>query len=1074
MTQQLTAAQQQAVTHAAGPLIVLAGPGTGKTRVITHRIAHMLQTRGVSPERVLAVTFSVKAAQQLRDRLTELVGPLAASLNVHTFNGLGMRILKRHAGVLGLGPSQTLIDAAQASRLLQDVILRHGLFPDARGQGLASIVSDLLPRFESFATHGAGPEKCAALLAAWPAPSDADASDDAAVQRELRGRFEQEARAYEAYTAERLRRGWLTYNDQLLLPIRLLRERPNIAAMYRAEFAHVVVDEFQDCNQAQIELLSLFAGRKNHDICVVGDDDQSIYGFRGADDQAFTRFERLWPGTTVVALSENWRSAPVIINVSGRVIARAGRRFRPDKAITSPPARASLPGSVEAIGLKDHFSDADAIRDMLLTSKAKAAASNAPFAWNRFAVIANSHTDLARIAGSLTLAGVPVDLVREKTLLDDDGVKDVLAWANWIIDPGAMLHSRRLSVRPPVLAPLEIAAAIEARYRAARAEGHTTRHFADYLAHEGDVPDTLRRLARQRADLVKACAALTGEQAIDAIIAATDPAHSDMLPGIERARRVRALIAFVSLVRDKQPRLAPPGDLAALLDHLELLRSLGAMNLSMGLGDVDGEETDSAGADDGAGRVQLLTAHSSKGLEFDTVFVPRVAPSHGYPTIKSDSADPLPPGLSEQLDPRPAADRRLDEQRRVFYVACTRAERRLVLLAKSNKHPSKSTHFFEEILRDSPEVVKRAPDEIRQAALDAGLALPGRWPLDPAESEKPEELAARLRRAAREQAARALHAAEREAATPELLAHASTQLAAAARQLALLAEIERTGAAPHWMAPGADVQDLIRRMAARQGDGPPLTRPMPAPLKLSYSAINAYEKCPRCFYFKHVLGLPDSAHPGMTFGSIVHRVLEEFFDAWRLADAEGRPTPTLEDALALANAHEAAHRAGQTPPDPATLDQLLAQVTAAVARLHTPADHILELERAVRFAYVIDGQPHQFEAKIDRLDTLPDGRRRIVDYKTGGPTKSLLEPKKDDLQLGVYALALAHLDGTPDQTPPGVAEYWVLSTGQRGAIDLEALDLKKVRAKIDAAARGMLAGQFDPDEDCTGLCRVLG
>lgn len=1081
MTHPLTPAQQQAVTHAAGPLIVLAGPGTGKTRVITHRIAHLLQSRGAPPDRVLAVTFSVKAAQQLRERLTELVGPLAASLNVHTFNGLGMRILKRHAGVLGLGPNQTLIDEAQASRLLQDVILRHGLFPDIRGQGLGSIIADLLPRFESFATRGASPEKCAALLAAWPDTSDADSSDvetsdDAATRREQRRQFEQEARAYEAFTSERLRRGWLTYNDQLLLPIRLLRERPNIAAMYRAEFAHVVVDEFQDCNQAQIELLSLFAGRRDHDICVVGDDDQSIYAFRGADDQAFTRFERLWPGAGVVALSENWRSAPPIIAVSSRVIARAGRRFRPDKAITSPPARAGTQGVVEAINLKEHFDDADTIRDMLLTSKAQAAATHTPFAWNRFAVIAISHTDLARIAGSLTLAGIPIDLVRDKSLMDDEGVQDVLAWANWINDPaalGATVHARRLLVRPPVLASLEVASKLEARYKAARAQGDTTRHFADWLAHEGDVPDNVRQLARQRADLAKACASLTGEEAIDAIIAATDPAHSDLLPGVERARRVRALIGFVALVRDKQPRLAPPGDLAALLDHLDLLRSLNALKVGMALGDVDGETTDSQGSDDGAGRVQLLTAHASKGLEFDTVFVPRVAPPHGYPSIKSEKADPLPPGLIEELDERPLAERRLDEQRRVFYVACTRAERRLVLLAKKNKTASKSTHFFEEILRDSPEVVSRTADEVRQAALDAGLSLPGRWPFDPAEREKPEELAARLRRAAREQAARALHAAESQTATPELLSHATTQLAAAAQRLALLAEIERTGTAPAWMEPGADVQDLLRRLATRQGDGPPLTRPMSPPLRLSYSTVKAYHDCPRCFYLKYVLGLPDAGNAKMSFGSIVHRVLQEHFDAWRLADAEGQPTPTLDDALALAKGHEAAQRAGQTPPDPALLDQLLAQVAAAVTRLHTPTDHILELERDVRFSYALDGHVHHFEAKIDRLDALPDGRRRIIDYKTGHPTKAQLEPEKNDLQLGVYALALAHLDGTPDQTPAGVAEYWLLATAQRGVIDLGTLDLKKVKAKIEAAARGMLAGEFESGKNCDGLCRVL-
>ena len=1078
MPRELTQSQVEGVEHVGSPLIVLAGPGTGKTRVITHRIAHMIRARGIVPEKILAVTFTVKAAEQLRERLRELVGNSAGLISVHTFNGLGMRLIQRHAGAMGLGASVSLIDEAQASRLLQEVILRHGLFREARGLGLGAIAAELLQRFESFATHGAAPAKCAALLEAWRGrvPGERATGDAALTQRERFLRFEQETRAYEAFTAERLRRGWLTYDDQVLLPTRLLKERPGVAAMYATDFAHVVVDEFQDCNEAQIEMLSRFAGRATHDICVVGDDDQSIYGFRGADDQAFARFERQWPNARVVTLEENWRSAPPIVAAAGAIIARAGRRFRPDKEIRSPEALATRPGSVEAVGLKHDFDDGDTIRDMLLTEKATREAAGEPMEWGEYAVIARTRADLERIGGSLMLAGIPIDRVRERSLLTDHGVEDVLAWAGWIVNAGATVCARRLLVRPPTLLSLQAAAGLENSYKAAKADGATTLDFAAWLESGRGVTDGASELARIRRELASACAPLTGEKAIDAIIARTDPAHSDMLPARERSRRVRALVSFVSLVRDKQHRLQAPGDLGALLEHIELLRELNAFKPTMGLGDVDGEEVESSGGEDSGahpGRVQLLSAHQSKGLEFETVFVPRVSPGNGYPKTKGNTEpEPLPEGLVEQLDQRPEADRRADEERRVFYVACTRAARRLVLLAKQNKAASKATHFFEELTRGAG-VVRRSPEEIAEAAEAAGLRLPTRWPSDPAESEDPAELISRLRRQAREQAAGALHAVEIGVLTPELIAASSRQLASAARRLAALAELARTGEAPAWLEPGESVKVLVARLKeSREAAGVEI-RPMKGPLNLSYSMLRAFERCPRCFYLERVMGLREPSRGPAEFGSVVHQALREYFDEWRLADAEGRTPPGVERACELARRHEAARRLGETPPDSAVVDQILAQVETAVTKLHGAGDHIVELEREVRFEYVIDGVAHRFEAKIDRLDALGDGRRRIVDYKTGEAYKYLREVAKDDLQMGVYALALTHLDGTPDEAPRGEAEYWLLSAGQRGRIDLADLDLQKVRAKIDDAARRMLAGQFEVGKNCLGLCRSL-
>jgi RecB family exonuclease len=237
--------------------------------------------------------------------------------------------------------------------------------------------------------------------------------------------------------------------------------------------------------------------------------------------------------------------------------------------------------------------------------------------------------------------------------------------------------------------------------------------------------------------------------------------------------------------------------------------------------------------------------------------------------------------------------------------------------------------------------------------------------------------------------------------------------------------------------------------------------------------LSDYRRCPACFYVKHVLRLESPPSPTMTVGGAVHAALHRFYSRWRSADAGAGPRPGLPELLVLGRRAFLDVSLKNRPIDQGALDQALALLRLAHDRFHDDRANILELEPRIVFPYTCAGAEHAFTAKPDRIDQLPDGRFRIIDYKTGPGGKAQREPAADDLQLGVYRMALAAHFGRDDLE--GTAEYWLIQSGERGEIALEAIDAAAVREAIDEAAAGILAGKFDRAErTCSGDCAILG
>ncbi|MEM0984313.1 MAG: ATP-dependent helicase [Planctomycetota bacterium] len=798
----LNTAQRDAVTHEGGPLIVLAGPGTGKTFAITARIAYFVAHRGADPRTILALTFTNKAAAEMRERLTGMLGfGPAAAINATTFNAYGQSLLRRFPDLAGLRPNAQLIDDAQRIRLCREIVAEKGLFKFAQATGIDAACDLAMSWINAMFCAGLTSTVARRRIDARLAQLENEDDNEAAGERETARRIAEACRLWDAFDDACRKRGLMAFDHQISEAIRLLQESDAAASIVRTETRHLLVDEFQDVNAAQIDLLSLIAPPSKlapPDLCVVGDDDQAIYGFRGSDPRAFARFEERWGPETVrtIALEENYRSAEPVLAAANTIITRADRRFDDTKTVRRGDASdAPTEGAaVEAVHLEHHEQAGQVIASMI-----RAARVDDDVPYSRFAVLANSHKDLESIGSTLTLEGIPVRWSRTPAADADEGVQDVLAWAELALDPAKSWLWRRLMLRAPANLGHAEVAQIDRAWKAARSRDETVNESVAAWALERDNdPQTaakLGRLIEQHTELAKAALELRADRFIERVIDLTDPVHAELLSGRDRARRIRSLVALLSFARDRQDRLDQPGDIRALLDYLEDARSMSAN--SFGQPDVlkpveqsSDPDSDDAANDDNV--VTLITAHSSKGLEFDTVFLARVE-SRGFPQVHKPSGDAVPHWLTEDDD----EDRRdekiehLDEQRRLFYVALTRAKRRAVLLGKPLKSRKTTSMNFLLELENAVGALNRVTpaDEVLAndpLARGEGDELEREIKAWQAEQDRGARLAA-ARREARRLAAVALDEADRPDLDSDDLASANQRLAEASARLAVIA-----------------------------------------------------------------------------------------------------------------------------------------------------------------------------------------------------------------------------------------------------------------------------------------------
>jgi DNA helicase-2/ATP-dependent DNA helicase PcrA len=657
----LNPAQREAVLHRDGPLLVLAGAGSGKTRVLTMRIARLIEVHSVNPSSILAVTFTNKAAGEMRDRIERLLGRATTGMWIGTFHAIGARMLRSGAHLVERTPSYTIYDQDDSLAVVKRLMERHGVSPKQYApRAVQSAISDaknaLVPpsEYESLAM-------------------DPFSRTVAPIYRDL---------------GEQLRTAnAVDFDDLLVLPVRLLREYPKQLAAYRDRFRYVLVDEYQDTNRAQYEFVRLLAGDVGN-VCVVGDDDQSIYGWRGADIRNILDFKKDFPSASIVRLEENYRSAPQILDVANVVIAantgRMGKTLRATRGGGEP---------VTSLRALDERDEAEWIVEELTTRRA---AKNLDL--RDFAVLYRTNAQSRALEESLRRQAIPYRLVGSVRFYDRREIRDLMSYLKLIANPADDEAFRR-AVAVPKRGFGETT--LEVLSEAARTE----RMSLFGAAARPDLLQGMRTAPRtalsQFVALIARLRAQAEEAAVDELLKqiVEDIRYGDYLKAegpesAERLENVKELITGAAeLVADElgEVGLRP-------LDHFLQRVTLVA--------DVDALDAD-------ADAITLMTLHNAKGLEFPVVFISGL----------EDGLFPLARAYDEPAQ--------LEEERRLFYVGITRAERKLYLTYAEERRRngelmlSKPSSFLEAI----PEAMldKRSTIKVRSSGRAAMRGTSSTW-----------------------------------------------------------------------------------------------------------------------------------------------------------------------------------------------------------------------------------------------------------------------------------------------------------------------------------------------------------
>jgi len=648
--------QRAAVIHTGTPLLVVAGAGSGKTRVLTRRIAYLIAERGVHPGSILAITFTNKAAKEMRERVTELVGNRSRFMWVSTFHSACVRMLRANAAQLGLSSTFSIYDDTDSRRLVSAIIREMNLdskkFPVRTVRGWISAQKNALVT----------PEKAMVIADKFPVN----------IYAEVYAEYAKRLAASQA----------LDFDDLLVVTVRLLTEFPDVRDAYRARFRHVLVDEFQDTNDAQYAIIHALCApepgaAEEAELMVVGDSDQSIYAFRGASIENILNFATDFPGARTIALEQNYRSTQTILSAANSLISH--NLGRPEKNLWTD--------SGEGAPVTGYVADSEHDEARFIADELRALSAAGQSRYGDAAVFYRTNAQSRAIEEIFIRLGLPYRVVGGVRFYERKEVRDALAYLRAIANPADEVSVERILNVPTRGIGEKTEEALRSYSRSAGCTLTEAIERADQIAGLG--PQAVKRLA-EFAELMARHRAMVQEGAHADVILRSILDESRYLPPLRnsadpqdqtRAENLAELVAVAAefvrdsldaspldeLLHDDDPLSGDDEDWLggsdsdagpALLGAPEPDPSLSAFLERIALV-ADADEIPDAEGGENQGSVTLMTLHTAKGLEFDTVFVT---------------------GLEEGLFPHDKArtdPAQLEEERRLAYVGLTRARKRL-------------------------------------------------------------------------------------------------------------------------------------------------------------------------------------------------------------------------------------------------------------------------------------------------------------------------------------------------------------------------------------------------------------
>ena len=590
--------QLEAVKATGGPILIFAGAGSGKTRVLTHKIAYLIEEIGLPPENILAVTFTNKAAQEMSERVTSLVQINTSKMSIGTFHSICAGILRQNIHHLGYTNSFTIYDSSDSKTLVKNIIKDMNLDPK---------------QFDASSYQYMISSKKNMLMS----PQDVAESAEGYIDEKL-------ADIYINYQSELEKNNALDFDDLLILPIKLFNEHPNILDYYRQKYKYILVDEYQDTNKPQFQFINLLS-EVHRDIFVVGDDDQSIYGWRGADVRNILDFSEQYPDSKVIKLEQNYRSTGNILDAAYSVVSK--NESRADKKLWTENAKGSKIKLVECF---DDRQEANKVLEMIFDSS---------FPKSEIVVLYRTNAQSRVIEDALRKNAVPYQIIGGVKFYERKEIKDALAYLRIVTNPDDGLSFNRVVNFPP------------------RGIGKTSiDKINDYLNKNnlGYLDLNIEDLSigpkqkKELGDFLSFIKKLNGNKDRSAIEILLDIINEIDLknyylnqPNVESHERWKNVEELITSIEEYSEQNKDK-NLSDFLEEVSLLT------------DIDRHNTDYES-------ITLMTIHSAKGLEYSLVFIVGLEeglfPITSYSSLEND----------------------IDEERRLFYVGSTRAMKQLVL-----------------------------------------------------------------------------------------------------------------------------------------------------------------------------------------------------------------------------------------------------------------------------------------------------------------------------------------------------------------------------------------------------------
>ena len=635
MSTPLNPDQEEAVYHPGGPLLVVAGAGSGKTRVLTQRIAWLI-SQGIHPQEILAITFTNKAAEEMRSRVSDLVGPVARNMWVTTFHKMCVRILRQHAEAINYPKQFTIYDSQDSKRLISYVIRDMGLdskkFPPNAAQSRISLWKNELIGFaQAF-----------------------DTAEHVVARRH--------AEVYREYQARLIRAGAMDFDDLLVNVVRLFESHPEILKIYQERFKHILIDEYQDTNQAQNRIV-LMLGALHHNVCVVGDSDQSIYKFRGADLRNIEQFETAFGETTVVVLAQNYRSTQTILTAANAVISQnAGRR--PKDLWTS---------AGDGDRIVRYFAENEYDEARWVASTAKDLHDTSARAWGEIAVMYRTNTQSRAIEEELRRFEIPYKVVGGTKFYDRKEVKDAIAYLKAGANPLDEVSIKRVLNVPK------------------RGIGDTSIGKLDAFAKEHGIAfvEAMRRCGE---------AGVSGGavKGLASFVTMLETMHASLNDGPAAMLEIALATSGYIEELENEGTIEAAGRLENITELISAAREMPVVEefLEQVALVADTDDLDESNL------LVLMTLHSAKGLEYPTVFI--VGCEEG-----------IFPHSRAQDDPA-----ELEEERRLAYVGLTRAREQLFV-----SHAWQRMLFGQSQYNPPSRFLAEIPAELfdRQGNVDSGV-----------------------------------------------------------------------------------------------------------------------------------------------------------------------------------------------------------------------------------------------------------------------------------------------------------------------------------------------------------------